>query len=237
MNLKEICEKKLSELGLQNDKNYQKRFKWEVEEILAKEKHDYFLDLYDRKIKYPHNQNNLLVCWLLGIVPDHDIQKEPANVFTGDLPDVDIDYIPMVRDYLKNEWAPKTFGKDYVCNIGNYTTFGIKSALIDMARVHGESRDEVMAITKNLDAKDDEGNPITWDAALRLDPEFKAYVEKYPAVAEATKKLINRNRGMGVHAGGLIVSRIPLHDLVPLTKRKDKNYSPRCYKNTKSYLA
>ena len=126
----------------------------------------------------------------------------------------------MVRDYLKNEWAPKTFGEDYVCNIGNYTTFGIKSALIDMARVHGESREEVMAITKNLDAKDDEGKPITWDAALRLDPEFKAYTEKYPSIAQATKKLINRNRGMGVHAGGLIVSRIPLHDLVPLVKRK-----------------
>ena len=94
----QICEKALKEKGLSNNPLYEKRFKWEVEEILAKEKHDYFLDLYDRKIKYPHNQNNLLVCWLLGIVPDHDIQKEPANVFTGDLPDVDIDYIPMVRD-------------------------------------------------------------------------------------------------------------------------------------------
>lgn len=207
--------------GLVGNKQYDKRLKWETEEILAKDKINYFLDLYDRKIKYPCNQNNLLVCWLLGIVKDFDINKDPANVFTGDLPDVDIDYIPMVRDYLKNEWAPKTFGEEYVCNIGNYTTFGIKSALIDMARVHGESRDEVMSVTKNLDAKDDEGNPITWDAAMRLDPEFKAYVEKYPQVAEATKKLINRNRGMGVHAGGLIISRIPLHDLVPLVKRKD----------------
>jgi DNA polymerase III alpha subunit len=216
-----ICEQSLKSKGLHENQSYQKRLKWETEEIIAKEKHLYFLDLYDRKVKYSHNQNNLLVCWLMGIVPDHDINKEPANLFTGDLPDVDIDYIPVVRDYLKNEWAPKTFGEEYVCNIGNYTTFGIKSALIDMARVHDEDRDEVMAITKNLDAKDDEGNPITWDAALRLDPEFKAYVEKYPAVAEATKKLINRNRGMGVHAGGLIVSRIPLHDLVPLTKRKD----------------
>lgn len=221
----DLCEKSLVSKGLADNSAYKKRFKWESEEILAKEKHEYFLDLHNRKIRYSHNQNNLLVCWLLDIVPDFDINKEPANIFTGDLPDVDIDYIPMVRDYLKNEWAPKTFGEEYVCNIGNYTTFGIKSALIDMARVHDESREEVLAITKNLDAKDDEGNPITWDAALRLDPEFKAYVEKYPAVAEATKKLINRNRGMGVHAGGLIVSRIPLHDLVPLVKRKDNPHA------------
>lgn len=216
----DVCVASLRAKGLYEEKRYAKRLKWETEEIIAKEKHEYFLDLYDKKVKYPKNQNNLLVCWLLGLVPDHDIEKDPSNVFTGDLPDVDIDYIPMVRDYLKNEWAPKTFGEDYVCNIGNYTTFGIKSALIDMARVHGESREEVMAITKNLDAKDDEGKPITWDAALRLDPEFKAYTEKYPSIAQATKKLINRNRGMGVHAGGLIVSRIPLHDLVPLVKRK-----------------
>ena len=216
----DVCVASLRAKGLYEEQRYAKRLKWETEEIIAKEKHEYFLDLYDKKVKYPKNQNNLLVCWLLGLVPDHDIEKDPSNVFTGDLPDVDIDYIPMVRDYLKNEWAPKTFGEDYVCNIGNYTTFGIKSALIDMARVHGESREEVMAITKNLDAKDDEGKPITWDAALRLDPEFKAYTEKYPSIAQATKKLINRNRGMGVHAGGLIVSRIPLHDLVPLVKRK-----------------
>jgi|694.fasta_scaffold76140_2 DNA polymerase III alpha subunit len=217
----DLLDSAMKSRGLSGKKLYEKRLKWETEEILAKDKQSYFLDLFDRKIKYPSNQNNLLVCWLLGIVQDFDINDEPANHFTGDLPDVDIDYIPMVRDYLKNEWAPKTFGEEYVCNIGNYTTFGIKSALIDMARVHGESREEVMAVTKNLDAKDDEGNPITWDAAIRLDPDFKSYVEKYPSVAEATKKLINRNRGMGVHAGGLIISRNPIHDLVPLVKRKD----------------
>jgi DNA polymerase III alpha subunit len=94
-----------------------------------------------------------------------------------------------------------------------------------MARVHGESREEVMAITKNLDVKDEEGKPITWDAALRLDLDFKSYCEKHPFIAQATKKLINRNRGMGVHAGGLIVSSIPLHDLVPLVKRKDNPHA------------
>ena len=118
----DLLNSRLKQKGLENDAKYVKRLKWETEEILAKEKQEYFLDLYDRKVRYPSNQNNLLVCWLLDVTTDHDIDKEPANVFTGDLPDVDIDYIPMVRDYLKNEWAPKTFGADYVCNIGNYTT-------------------------------------------------------------------------------------------------------------------
>jgi len=221
----QLCEQALVSKGLADDPAFKKRFKWESQEIVCKEKQDYFLNLYDKKVFYPKNENNLLVCWLLGITSDFDINREPANVFTGDLPDIDVDYIPMVRDYLKNEWAPKTFGADYVCNIGNYTTFGIKSALIDMVRVFGGDRDEIMAITKSLEPKDDEGNPLTWDSALNLYPELKNFVEKNPDIAEATKKIINRNRGMGVHAGGLIVSSIPLHDLVPLVKRKDSPHA------------
>lgn len=220
MTLKEICEKRLSDLGLQNDPKYIKRFKWEIEEIIAKEKEDYFLDLYNRKIKYPTNQNNLLICWILGIVDYYDISKDP-NCIYGEMPDIDVDYLPQVRSYIKETWAPKYFGEDYVCNIGNYTTFGIKSALIDMARVHGESRDEVLTLTKNLETKDDEGKVLTWDSAMRLHPELKKYCEDHPDIAKAAYKLLNRNRGMGVHAGGLIISRIPISDLVPLTKRKD----------------
>lgn len=216
-----LCQKAMELRGLDKDPRYIKRLKWEVEEIVGKEKWDYFLDLLDRRVKYPKNQNNLLVPYLFGIVADHDIDHDPNSVFTGDLPDIDVDYIDIVRDYLKNEWAPKTFGEEYVCNIGNYTTFGLKNALIDMARLHDNPRDEIQAITKSLDAKDEEGKPMTWDSALKLHPELKEYIDRFPEVGEAAKKIMHRNRGMGVHAGGLIISSIPLHDLVPLVKRKD----------------
>jgi hypothetical protein len=221
----QLCEKALDAKGFSNNTVYKRRFKWEVQEIICKEKFDYFLDLHDRKVRYAKNENNLLICWLLEIVPDFEIEKEPSSVFLGDLPDIDVDYIPMVRDYLKNDWAPKTFGAEHVCNIGNYTTFGIKSALIDMVRVFDGDRDEIMAITKTLETKDDEGKPLTWDTALNLYPELKKFTDKNPEIADATRKIINRNRGMGVHAGGLIVSSKPLHDLVPLVKRKDSPHA------------
>jgi DNA polymerase III alpha subunit len=217
----DMCSTALESKKLHEDLRYIKRFRWEVDEIIGKEKQGYFINLVETKTRYPKNQNNLLVCWLLGIAPDFDIDKEPASVFTGDLPDIDIDYLPVVRDYLKNKWAIETFGSDHVCNIGNYTTFGIKSALIDMARVNDAARDEVMAITKNLEDKDEEGKLMTWDAAMRMHPELQEYAKKYSEVADAAKRMLNRNRGMGVHAGGLIIANIPLHDLVPLVKRKD----------------
>lgn len=223
MNILNICEKKLFDLGLHENVKYKKRLDWEIKEIKSKEKEYYFIDLFTRKVKYAFNQNNLLVCWLLGIVPDFDIDKNPNCVY-GEFPDIDTDYIPLVRNYIKEVWAPKEFGEDYVCNISNYTTFGIKSALIDMARVHGESKDEIHAITKNIEAKDEDGKVLTWDAAMRLYPELKKYCElddNHRKISVAAKKLLHRNRGMNVHAGGLIIANAPLSDLVPLVKRKD----------------
>jgi len=221
--LMQACNLSLQMKGLDGDPKYKKRLKWEIEEILARNKSDYFWNLYSSRTRYPQNQNNLLICWLLGIVPDHNIEQEPKCEY-GEYPDIDVDYLPIVRDYLKTVWAKDTFGSEYVCNIGNYTTFGIKSALIDMARVHGESREEVQALTKNLDAKDDEGKVLTWDAAMKLYPDLKKYCEiddTHKRIADAAKRLLHRNRGMGVHAGGLIIANAPLSDLVPLVKRKD----------------
>jgi DNA polymerase-3 subunit alpha len=214
------CQKKLEDMGVADDPRYKKRLAWELGEINAKGKHDYFWSMHEKKVRYPLNQNNLLICKLLGICKDYNIENDP-NCEYGSYPDIDIDYLDIVRDYLKTDWAPRIFGEEYVCNIGNYTTFKIKSALIDMARVHSESREEIQAITKNLDDKDDEGKAITWDAAMKLYPDLKKYCEEHKDVAEAAKRLLNRNRGMGVHAGGLIISSIPLSDLVPLVKRKD----------------
>jgi len=216
----DICKKNLIEKGLFNDARYQKRLKWEIEEIEAKNKIDYFYNLYEKNIRYAVNQNNLLICWLLGVVPEHSIELDPTCTY-GDFPDIDSDYIQQVRNYIKESWAPKTFGEEYVCNIGNYTTFGIKSALIDMVRVYGKSRDEILGLTKSLDAKDDEGKDMTWDAAMKLYPDLKKYCSDNKDIAESAKKLLHRNRGMGVHAGGLIISSTPLSDLVPLVKRKD----------------
>lgn len=202
------------------DKRFVKRLSWEIAEIDAKDKWNYFINLVLYKKKFDKNKNNLLLPYLLGIVRDFNIEELPECIY-GEFPDIDVDYIGPVRDYLKNDWAKKQFGEEFVCSIGNYTTFGIKSSLIDMARVHGISRDEILALTKDLEAKDEEGKALTWDSAMRLYPALKKFCDDNPDVAKASKKLLNRNRGMGVHAGGLIISSIPLTDMVPLVKRKD----------------
>lgn len=217
--LLELCQTALEQRGL-NDEVHQNRLSLEMREIDNQNEFDYFLDLHGSKTRYPQNEHNLLIPYLLDIVPSVDVGQLPAFDY-GDSPDIDVDYLPVVRDYLKNEWVPKAFGPNYVCNIGTYGTFGIKNALINMARVHGKNRKEVLDLTTTLGLKDEDGKPLTWDKALEMYPALKKYCEENPDVAKAAKKLINRNNTMGKHAGGLIVSSVPLNSFIPLVKDKD----------------
>lgn len=200
--------------------NFQKRLSWELIEIEVQDMESYFVDLFEKQQKFNRNENNLLIAKLLDLVDDVDLNADP-NTKMGEFPDVDVDYLPIVRDYLKNVWAPKEFGENRVCNIGNYGTFGIKSTLIDMARVHGLDRGEILKITTSIGLKDDDGQVLTFDKALEMYPELKDYCERYPEVAKATQKLLYRNRSMGKHAGGLIVCNDRIDNFVPLVKGTD----------------
>lgn len=200
--------------------NFEKRLRWELIEIDVQDMEDYFINLYESGQKHETNENNLLICKLLGICENLNLDEEPKTK-TGEFPDVDVDYLPIVRDYLKNTWAPRVFGETKVCNIGNYGTFGLKSTLIDMARVHGLDRQEVLQITTELKLKDDEGQALTYEKALELYPKLKSYCESHPDVATATQKLLHRNRSMGKHAGGLILCNQDIDKFVPLVKGTD----------------
>lgn len=201
------------------DPRYKKKLEHELKEIKAQMKEDYFLGLFKKGAKFPRNENNLLVPYLLNIVKDFDIEK-PSEYVVGEYPDIDSDYIAPVRDYLRNEWAPKVFGAENICAIGNYSTFGIKSSLIDMARVHGKDRDEILSLTTKLGLKDEDGNTLTWEMAVAT-PELKKYCEENPDVAEAARRLVGRNRGSGKHAAGLIIASVPIERFVPLVKDKE----------------
>jgi DNA polymerase III alpha subunit len=214
--LKNIIQEKAKYCSYYTHFNFAARLKWELIEIDVQDMSEYFIGMYKNNEKHD-NKNNLLIPVILGICDIVDLDIDPSTKM-GEFPDVDVDYLPIVRDYLKNEWAPKTFGADKVCNIGNYGTFGLKSTLIDMARVHGLDRNEILNITTNLRMKDDEGDLLTYESALRLYPELKEYCEKYPEVAIATQKLLHRNRSMGKHAGGLILCNQAIDKFVPLVK-------------------
>jgi DNA polymerase-3 subunit alpha len=202
-----------------NNEIYKSRLKYELKQVSVKEDDEYFLDLYDKKVRYPYNQYNLLIAYLLGLVKDFDINLE-ASYEQGEMPDIDVDYIPQIQKYIKNDWAPKTFGERNVCSIGTVGALGIKSAILDMTKLHDLDKSEIQAITVSMEDKDDEGKVLDWDKAIELYPEFAKFCENNPLVAEDAKAMLDRSKSAGVHAGGLIISSVPIDDFVPLEVRK-----------------
>ena len=204
------------------DPSFKERLKAEIKEIDNQAEHDYFLDLFEKKAKFSKNENNLLVPYLLGLTEDIEISSDPAHI-QGEFPDIDVDYLPSVQKYIRKDWCPKQFGRDKVVNIGNYGTFGIKSALLDMARVHSADYTEIQTITKNLQDKDEEGKLLTWENALETAPELSDYCNRNPEIADSARRLTGRNRGRGKHAGGTVISSIKIDDLVPIMIDTDGN--------------
>lgn len=216
--------------GFSDNQEYENRLKEELSEVKKLEDAIYFVKLYEKGIKSDKNEHNSLIPYLLDICDYVDIKKG-VKYSDAEFPDIDVDFLPEVRDYLKDEWVPKRYGKEYVCNISNYNTFGIKSSLIDIARVLGEDRTEILNVTTKLGVKDEEGELLTWETARALYPELDAYLKTHPRVDEVTKNIVyadidwekfgyknppHRKRGMGMHASGLVISAERVSDYVPM---------------------
>ncbi len=220
-----LCQIGFKERGVL-DKAHAARFVQEHAEIAAQDEYEYYVDLYQKfrkdNLKFERNQWNNLVDYLLFLTDEFDINK-PSAYIEGEFPDIDLDFHKEVRDYLKRDYIPRTFHQENVCEIGTYSTSGLKSSILDMAKIYDADKPRVQAITKMMSDKfkDDEGNTreLSWDDALRLYPDFAQYCKEYPEVASAAKLLLDRVRSCGVHAAGLIISSKPIADFVPLEKR------------------
>lgn len=228
--LEKICRDKMVEKGFSDNGLYETRLKEELNEINKLDDSCYFVKLFKNNIKANKNENNLLIPFLLDICGPPDLEKSP-KYNDAELLDIDVDFLPVVRTYLKDEWVPKRYGEQYVSNISNYSTFGLKSSLIDIARVLGEDRSEILNLTTRLGVKDDEGDPLTWDSAQRIYKELATYLKEHPKLADVASHLVHadidwdlfgiknpphRKRGMGMHASGLIISSVPLSDYIPM---------------------
>lgn len=228
-NFLNLCLAGMKKRGVYDDQRYKDRLKKEIKEIHAQGEYEYFVELYNKfqaeRLKFPANQYNNLVDYLLDLTDEFDIDK-PSTYIQGEFPDIDIDYLRDVRDYLKRVWAAEYFGQEYICEIGTYGTSGIKSSALDMARMFGAAKDELQAVTTKMADKDDEGHELEWEKALEIYPDFKSYCDTYPDVADAARLLLDRVRSVGVHAGGLIISDRRLDGFVPLEVRMVNKQNP-----------
>jgi DNA polymerase-3 subunit alpha len=195
---------------------YASRLAFELREIIKQGANDYWLDLIKARRKFDVNPNGLVLPFVLGITTVDPIKAGiPHKVeYHADMPDIDCDLMPEARPHIK-AYAIQKYGADNVCSVGLWQTFNPKLALQDVARALGADVHEAMQLTKDLPAEFDE---MGKEAALDEYPEIAAYARAHPDVVDMAYRVVGRIKTAGIHAGGLVISSVPIRDYVPLMR-------------------
>lgn len=165
-----------------------------------------------------------LVSYTVGITDvdpvDYDLTFERfLNPERISMPDIDMDFEDARRDEII-QWVTERFGEDHVAQIVTFGTLGAKAAIKDCGRVLGYSPQETDKITKAIP-----GVPgMTLDKAYKEVTEFKQMIDNDPRIRDLydqAKSVEGMARNCGVHAAGIVISKDPLVDYVPLYRGND----------------
>ena len=134
------------------------------------------------------------------------------------LPDIDIDFCVRGRADVINHVAD-LYGRDSVCQIITFGTMASKAAIKDVGRALEVPYAEVDRIAK-LIPPPVRGRNVSLTQALEQVPELKREVENNPQVREIieiARRLEGCARHSSVHAAGVVISPLPLQELIPIS--------------------
>jgi DNA polymerase-3 subunit alpha len=133
------------------------------------------------------------------------------------LPDIDIDFCVKGRGDVINHVA-NLYGRDSVCQIITFGTLASRAAIKDVGRALEMPYSEVERIAK-LIPPPVRGRNVTLAQALEQVPELRKEIESNPNVKdlmEIAQRLEGCARHSSVHAAGVVISPVPLQELIPI---------------------
>jgi len=160
-----------------------------------------------------------LVLYALGVTDVDPLQyRLPFERFLNEqrytMPDIDVDFMDSRRDEVIRYVMDK-YGSDHVAQIITFGTMGARQALRDVGRVMGLPYGEVDRIAKLVPFN------AALDEAIQSEPELHRAAEETPQIRrllDLARKLEGVARHASTHAAGIIISRDPLTEHVPLQK-------------------
>ncbi len=139
------------------------------------------------------------------------------------LPDVDIDFDDDGRQ-LVLDYVTEKYGRDKVAHICTFGTMATKSAIRDVARVLKLPLREADRLAKLVP----EAPKMTFEKAYKESNELKKEKNSEDQLIAQTIKFAETLEGSvrqsGVHACGILISRDPLSDHIPLMPTKDEEF-------------
>ncbi len=208
----------------------QERLDYELGVILTMGYAGYFLIVADF-IRFAREQGIQTTCrgsapgsivtYTLGITPvDPILYQLPFERFLNPdrvtMPDIDVDFEDGRRDEVI-AYVGRKYGQDHVAQIITFGTMLAKAAIRDVGRVLGHSYGEVDRIAKAVPNQ----LGVSLDEALKIAPALREQVDADPAIKriiDFARHLEGVARNASTHAAGVVISREPLTELMPLQR-------------------
>lgn len=135
------------------------------------------------------------------------------------MPDIDIDFCYERREEVI-DYVKRKYGDDHVAQIITFGTMGAKAAIRDVGRVLDIGYNKVDKIAKEIPF----ALGMTIDKALDTNPNLKQLYDQDPETKEIiniSKQIEGMLRHASTHAAGVVISKNPVDEYVPLYKHQD----------------
>lgn len=232
--LKELCYKGLYERYENPSQEIIDRLEYEINVIFSMGYIEYFLIVWDF-INFAKNNNIMvgpgrgsaagsIVSYTLRITDIDPIKynllfERFLNPERVTMPDIDIDFCYERREEVI-EYVKRKYGKDHVAQIITFGTMGAKLAIRDVGRVLDIPYNKADSIAKEIPF----ALGMTIDKAFDVNPNIVQMYdndEEVKEVIDISKKLEGMLRHASTHAAGVVISKNPVYEYVPLYKNQD----------------
>jgi DNA polymerase-3 subunit alpha len=212
------------------------RLEYELSVIQAMGFTNYFLIVWDF-IRFAREQNILvgpgrgsaagsIVTYALGITAldplKHGLIFERfLNPSRISMPDIDIDFADIGRDKVIR-YVVEKYGDDRVAQIVTFGTLAAKASVRDIGKAMELPFPDIDRIAKLIPT----GPGVTIDKAMEKVPELQALYDSDPQardVIDAARRVEGLARHASTHAAGVVISRDPLMQHVPLQRAGGKS--------------
>jgi DNA polymerase III subunit alpha len=135
------------------------------------------------------------------------------------MPDIDVDFCVRGRADVIS-YVSELYGKQNVAQIITFGTMASRAVIKDVGRALELPYSEVEKVAKMIPPPV-RGRNVSIDDAIKQNPDLKKAIdtdEKVSELIEIARKLEGCNRHTSVHAAGVVISPLPIHELIPVCK-------------------
>lgn len=232
--LKRLCNQGLKERYFEVTPNLSERLNYEIETINNMGFVDYFIIVWDF-IKYAKDHDIMvgpgrgsaagsLVAYTLGITNIDPIKynllfERFLNPERVTMPDIDIDFCFERRQEVI-DYVVRKYGEEKVAQIITFGTMAARGVIRDVGRALNYSYASVDQVAKMIPQE----IGITISKALKKNPELKQIYnsdEQIKYLLDMSMRLEGLPRHASTHAAGVVISKKPIVEYVPLASSSD----------------